>query len=751
MQDNLSAQVSQMLATLTQSDAPRLQSGANSPTSAEFASLSPAERLERLQALQAQSDQLLMRLDTTLRVVFEALQRNLQSYQDSLGEGLGRMHNMGQQGEAVFAAFVTRLAQLLGRETSSFLQPPQNWDDEQQLYGDARTLPGQATENLSRETDPDRQISRLLEELNALDPSRLNPDRGESLPFDPNDPASPLAPPTELEPLEDLDREIRQLDLSVLPEPLDGEAEPMNSEPNDRSPFPPFVEGELMGQPPSAENASENHEHSIDEFASALDLLNQVPATDPSFNEAGEQEADFQPTRSGFDRPSIHSTQEPEPVSSPDELYSEQFYQNLSRSTANSSADQIPQSPSIPSGGRQEPLGVDDASLDDASLLAADLFAGLVDPAEETLDVNEPPLFESLPTTDFPQVPQSVESLLLQQPPHQPAQEDLTLDQFFNEEIPDPLEGMDRAGGDAQIDRVDETDTADPISAYSEDSEEAVETIAALTDLIPETELNLLLQENQQAFSSRFNTEPLQPLTQDLSQRAATPLERSGGDSGEEMGNWTLADWIDTDAVNPTAPAPQLPNLEPPTAKTPFGTQTFYASDWTVSPVNAPQSALEEAIEDLFSPDLPNATSPSQPQMGNDVLDATIENWFTNLEAVPTVSPAEKQVRQENQGSLERESALFEWDVSSDEDNTFTLEGLDSLFENVAPSAPPPRQPSETDTQRITLDDAFGDFSEPPSPPLKTNQKTNQAHSASPPVDAEVEKKKFSTRPDSTH
>jgi hypothetical protein len=84
--------------------------------------LTPAQRLEQMRQLQAQSDHLLMTLDSSLSVIFEALQRNLQTYSDSLGQSLERMHSLGKQGEVMFTTLVNQLAQQVGQETSSYLQ-----------------------------------------------------------------------------------------------------------------------------------------------------------------------------------------------------------------------------------------------------------------------------------------------------------------------------------------------------------------------------------------------------------------------------------------------------------------------------------------------------------------------------------------------------------------------------------------------------------------------------------------------------
>jgi hypothetical protein len=83
--------------------------------------LPPQQRVEQLRQLQAQSDKLMVTLDANQRAIFEALQRNLQSYQESLSLGLEKMHRLGLQGEMLFTAFVNSLAQQLGREASTIL------------------------------------------------------------------------------------------------------------------------------------------------------------------------------------------------------------------------------------------------------------------------------------------------------------------------------------------------------------------------------------------------------------------------------------------------------------------------------------------------------------------------------------------------------------------------------------------------------------------------------------------------------
>jgi hypothetical protein len=812
MQDNLSGQVAQVLATLTaqSADAQRLQGqqASHSLGGADLASLSPVERLERLQALQAQSDQLLLRLDSTLRVVFEALQRNLQSYQDSLGEGLGRMHDMGQQGEAVFAAFVTRLAQILGREASSFLQPPgqaREWGDEQQFYGDAaRTLPGQDTENLSREDDPDRQITRLLEELNALDHSGLNQEAlGEPLPFDPGDPSSPLAPDAELEKLEELDRELSQLDLFVLAdEPADVEVNVVSSEDDGFSPFPPFLEGEVVE--PSASDFTVGGQNlnvvepmrstSDDDLDSALDLLNQVPTPASFFEDEGSE---LNPTSTAPLSP------ETEFVSTPDSLYADEFYQDLFGQAETESSEEnqsLDMNLSEPDGanelGTQSGIQDEPQEVETAANIDNDLFAGLADPAQEdALETTEPSPFEPLPDAEFPQ---SVESLLLQQPKSQ-ASSELTLDGFLDEEIPDPMEGIEP------------------------EPEDAVETITSLTDLIPEADLVPPSEGGDRPFTPRFDAEDyetaqlgedlliteqstpevsirlpadtLQQLTQDLSHLEGA-TDRPGS---SEISNWTLADWTET--IDRSVEHDRAVNQ----AQSEGDLQTFRASDWMVdqSPNDAFPPSAEMTIEELlFSNDFAGGTSsdpagsdpadansdlatsfsreerieqaettgetggetgsiepstsasPSLPfSSANDALEATIVDWFANIGADPIVTP-ETSKDDPSQRNLTQDtstqdtstqsdaSSVFDWQDPPPEtvdSNTFTLDGLDSLFENAAPTAPPPRQPSETDTQRITIDDVFSDLQE--SPGLQSPQGNAKRHLFPPAVNAEVEKK----------
>ncbi|MGG6238555.1 hypothetical protein ACQ4N7_07920 [Nodosilinea sp. AN01ver1] len=87
--------------------------------------LTPAQRLEFLKQIQAQSDQVMRGLDQSLRSVFETLQQSIYSYQNSLNQGLNQMHTLGQQGELMVSALVNHLGQQINQETLAYLESGQ--------------------------------------------------------------------------------------------------------------------------------------------------------------------------------------------------------------------------------------------------------------------------------------------------------------------------------------------------------------------------------------------------------------------------------------------------------------------------------------------------------------------------------------------------------------------------------------------------------------------------------------------------
>ncbi|QIR40126.1 hypothetical protein HCG51_27700 [Tolypothrix sp. PCC 7910] len=75
--------------------------------------LQSSEPVEQLTRLGKEFDQRLLSLDGTLNIVFEALQRNIRTYHESLSQALTRMHAQGLQGEQVMVNFVNNLTQYL--------------------------------------------------------------------------------------------------------------------------------------------------------------------------------------------------------------------------------------------------------------------------------------------------------------------------------------------------------------------------------------------------------------------------------------------------------------------------------------------------------------------------------------------------------------------------------------------------------------------------------------------------------------
>ncbi|HEY9728599.1 MAG TPA: hypothetical protein V6D50_19290, partial [Chroococcales cyanobacterium] len=105
---------------------PQSQAIANTSRTAasdRFDPIMPSPDVEHIQQLQAQSDRMLAALDANQRAIFEALQRDLQSYQESLGQGLDKMHTLSTQGQMLLSALVEHLSQQLGRLPSTLTSP----------------------------------------------------------------------------------------------------------------------------------------------------------------------------------------------------------------------------------------------------------------------------------------------------------------------------------------------------------------------------------------------------------------------------------------------------------------------------------------------------------------------------------------------------------------------------------------------------------------------------------------------------
>ncbi|BAY12468.1 hypothetical protein [Calothrix sp. NIES-2098] len=103
----LSSQLAQSLANLPISHATSNNANLDSTPSTN------SDPVERLNSLGREFDRRLLSLDGTVNVVFEALQRNIHTYHESLSQAIARMHSQGLQGEQVMASFLNNLTQYL--------------------------------------------------------------------------------------------------------------------------------------------------------------------------------------------------------------------------------------------------------------------------------------------------------------------------------------------------------------------------------------------------------------------------------------------------------------------------------------------------------------------------------------------------------------------------------------------------------------------------------------------------------------
>lgn len=407
MQANLSSQVTQMIADLPQQSA--LPAADRSGETTRLAALSPAERLAQMQQTQAQSDQLMLKLDSTLQIIFESLNRNVQTYQDSLEQGLNRMHNLGQQGEAMFALLVNRLAQQLGREASTFLQTSEAGNSPaagNSPSPDSGTVAASTVEAFTQ----DFKVADFLSQPPAASPDRAIPAnrREPSVPFNLSEEVLDVAELEEAELATDLpadpalgtlNQALSQLDLDMpnlettaaesyelfagdqpLAAPLPGSTP--NSTP-DGTPSNTSQTVELLSQPDG-------------DLDSALDLLNQLSAEMQSGvkleGETPGEFAPFDPTNSVSE---LATDLAPELITAPEALYDESFYSHR--------ASEPPQAPQPAAQPGSEP----GSGAGDSMTLAEDWLGNLGDSTgPATGRPNQPAV-----STDS--VSQSLESFLL--------------------------------------------------------------------------------------------------------------------------------------------------------------------------------------------------------------------------------------------------------------------------------------------------------------------------------------------------
>jgi hypothetical protein len=354
LQENLTGQVAHMVASLSAQsvEPPLLGSGEDS--------LSPAQRLQHMQQIQTQSDQLMMRLDSAIRIIFESMEANIHSYEDSLEQGLNRMHTLGQQGEAMFSALVNRLAEHLGRETSTYLQSSMPVDVPTSGF-----LPESETE-----------IDQLLGELNALEDAEDAADLDD---FDlGQDPFDFLGTPLPVTVAEDEEITLFQPDF---------EDEDVTRFQDGSELVPPLSSAPV--EPP--------------DLSSALDLLNQL-------NGEGLESAEDEE----FD--------EAEAIAH-DEFYQSLFGEtadNVSDPIADLISESITDSIPEPVAEPTEPIAAESEALTEPADMSDLFFSGMGDPATDTTADEE--IDAELAAAPHPaDRSQSVEAFLLRTPDPEPS------------------------------------------------------------------------------------------------------------------------------------------------------------------------------------------------------------------------------------------------------------------------------------------------------------------------------------------
>ena len=176
LQEQLSAQMVQNFAAMEAATMEQL-AAADNP-----APMMSGQRLEQVRLLQAQSDQLLLKLDSTLTAVFDSLQKSVDSYRESLEQGLDQMHGLGRQGEVIFHAFINHLAQQLGQDASSYLAG--GLSETSQPSSTLQQQPGAVTTDVDLDAIQLDELDQALEGLSLEEEGPEVADQASSLEVD---------------------------------------------------------------------------------------------------------------------------------------------------------------------------------------------------------------------------------------------------------------------------------------------------------------------------------------------------------------------------------------------------------------------------------------------------------------------------------------------------------------------------------------------------------------------------------------
>ncbi|MFE1748523.1 hypothetical protein [Coleofasciculus sp. H7-2] len=342
--------------------------------------LHPQERLEQLQTLQAKSDQLLATLDSTIRTVFEALQRNLFSYQESLSQGLDKMHNLGQQSELMFTELVNQLTEQLQQEASAILQSSRQISE---VDASSATTAAKTPETGNQQLPyPQREPRIPLDQPHSAPPNR------NEFNFSPNDVTvarQPLPyPGVELPPrsVEQVQPQSPQLNL-----PADRLGESVQRQPSQRDNFFGTTSPSTTSNPASGAQSSDLEDLNLENLgnleAASLDDddMKTIFQTEPILPATPERRRDeiddfFE---SLFGTPPLPKSTEPQGQSA-----KKQQEDAPAVDTQIQAESKDPIIPQDSAGARKPHSYSSQDSLEDA------LFAGLGDPAEDAT-IAQPP------------------------------------------------------------------------------------------------------------------------------------------------------------------------------------------------------------------------------------------------------------------------------------------------------------------------------------------------------------------------
>lgn len=170
-QEKIISEFMQVLRNRLEEDIPvplsaSVEGGSNTATRKALpASMSQGDstRVDNLAKLTNDLDQRLVALDGTVNVVFEALQRNIHAYHDSLSQSLARMHYKGVQGEQLLEVFIKNVANLSPSQVNSELI--------EQVSDEVETIDAQSVESTTDSSNYLNHDSETFESVESTETS----------------------------------------------------------------------------------------------------------------------------------------------------------------------------------------------------------------------------------------------------------------------------------------------------------------------------------------------------------------------------------------------------------------------------------------------------------------------------------------------------------------------------------------------------------------------------------------------------